>query len=392
MGGYMDHPLTPMLRLTLVSGLSPRATRRALDHCGSAEAVLQLAPEGLAHAAQIRKSQARKIASALGAPEHVESLQRECALIDQFGVKLIALGQPEYPALLRFLDDPPPLLYVRGSLRTDDGLSLGIVGSRRCTTYGREQADRFAAGASQAGLVIISGGALGIDTAAHRAVMRVRGRTIAVIGSGHANLYPPENAELFDRIAADDGRFGAVISELPMTTPPRAENFPARNRIISGLSLGILVIEAAMRSGALITARLANEEHHRHVMAVPGRIDSPESAGCNMMIREGWASLVTGIGDVIRGLPESETLLSAGLDDNAANASNEPTVQPTLYDQSITPEQRKILELLDKPRSLDELAMQSGMIIPKLQADLTLLQIRGLVNTRNGRFARRSDP
>lgn len=394
-----DHPLTPLLRLTLVSGLSPRATRRALDYTGSAEAVLRLSAGELAEAAGMRKNQALAVTAALNHSDHRRHLAEEWRLIDQFGVTLVGLGNQAYPRLLTFIDDPPPLLYVRGRLHDEDGLSLAIVGSRRCTHYGREQADRFAAAASQAGLVVVSGGALGIDTAAHRAVIRMRGRTLAVIGSGHADPYPPENAEMFDRIAADDGRFGAVISELPMTSPPRAENFPARNRIISGLSLAVLVVEAALRSGALITARLANDSHHRQVMAVPGRIDAPQSAGTNLMIREGWATLISSFGDVINAMPEGRALLEASVGaqalDNLEKGLDAPTAAgpataPGLFDQTVTPEQRQILQLLDRPRSLDELANQSGLIIPKLQADLTLLQIRGLVRASDGRFARKN--
>ncbi len=387
-----------LLQITLVSGFAPRPTRMALKHLGSPEAVLAAGPERLAHAAGITPNRARRIRAKLDELADGKRLAQELELIERHRVHLIEIDDPQYPRLLKLIDDPPPLLYVRGQLSEEDALSLALVGARRCSAYGREQADRFAAACAQAGLTVVSGGAYGIDAAAHRAALRLGGRTVAVLGSGLAEPYPADNIELFDEIAADEGARGAVISELPMTAPPTAQSFPSRNRIISGLSLGVLVIEAALRSGALITARLAAEEHNREVMAVPGRVDTGHAAGCHKMIREGWARLVTHFGDVTDALEESGTLLKADLQPQQGNtaaagsgrgAGDDGQEAPLFAAQTLTPSQQRIVALLERPLSLDEIAASSGLIVPQVQADLTMLQVRGLIEQTRGRFHRR---
>ena len=308
-----------------------------------------------------------------------------CALA---GVRLLHLDEAEYPRLLKLIPDPPLLLWVRGEVCGDDALAVGLVGSRRCSGYGREQAERFAARCADAGLCVVSGGAYGVDIAAHRAVLRVKGRTTAVIGSGLNRPYPADHAETFDRIVAEGS--GAVVSELPMFVGPRAEHFPRRNRIISGLSLGVLVIEAARRSGALITARVCVDDHGRECMAVPGRIDSPASAGCHDLIRKGAASLVTSVEDVLEQLGEAGELLKVGLDQSdAARANGEAaSAPPSLFEANLTDTQRAVVTLLDDARSLDELVAGSGLAPAQVQADLTVLEIRGTVKRRGGLFVR----
>jgi len=268
-------------------------------------------------------------------------------------------------------------------LERRDSLGLAMVGARRCTAYGREQAERLAGLCAQSGLTIISGGARGIDSAAHRAAMRVHGRTLAVLGSGLANPYPKENAELFDQIAAEHG---AVISELPMNAAPIAENFPRRNRIISGLSLGVLVVEAANRSGALITARLASEEHHREVLALPGRVDSTASAGCHRIIREGWATLVTNAADILDALGEAgQTLKAAMLETENEHSSDDPTPATNL-----PAEQKTLFDALDsEPVTMDQLCSRSGLSIAQVQAQLTPLQLAGHIERLPGNRVRR---
>jgi DNA processing protein len=319
-------------------------------------------------------------------------VEREKELIEKRGVSLLAVDEPGYPALLRHINDAPPLLFVRGSIRAEDGLALGVVGSRKCTHYGREQADRFAAQCSQAGLTIVSGGAYGVDAAAHHAAVRVGGRTLAVIGSGLDQPYPPEHGELFDRITADGGEHGAVVSELPMSAPPIPQNFPARNRIISGLSLGVLVVEASQRSGALITARLAAEDHGREVMAVPGRVDSDVSSGCHKIIREGWATLVTSAADVLDALGDAgQTLKGAVASNPAAGGANETATDASLFEANLTESQRKIVAAIGEGADeFDRLAAATGLAASTLQADLTMLQIRGLVTRDAGRIARKT--
>lgn len=367
-----------LLQLTLVSGFSSVATRRAMEALGSAHVVLASGTRELAAAAQIRSSRAEQVRRSLDELANSEKLARERELIDEHQVTLVALGDSSYPALLRHIGDSPPLLYVRGELREEDAVSLAVVGSRRCTHYGRAQADRLSSLCVAAGLCIISGGAFGVDAAAHRAALRAGGRTIAVIGSGLAKPYPDQHVELFDQITAS----GAMVSELPMTTPPKPKNFPARNRIISGLALGVLVVEAAMRSGALITARLAAEDHGREVMALPGRIDSTTSQGCHKIIREGWAMLVTNLGDILDGLGETGTLLKA------SGNHEEPKGDAKLLNRNLTDSQHRVIEALQQPCSLDELAVRAGLSMPMVQSDLTVLQIRGLIHQSGGMVAR----
>lgn len=279
---------------------------------------------------------------------------------------------------------------MRGELREQDALGLGIVGSRKCSHYGREQADRFAAQCAAAGLCIVSGGAYGIDIAAHRATLRVKGRTIAVIGSGLGVPYPKDHVPVFDQIVAEES--GAVISEFPMYVGPKPENFPRRNRIISGMALGVLVVEAAQRSGALITARLCVEDHGRECMALPGRVDAPASAGCHKIIRDGWATLVTSASDVLDQLGEAGQLLKIDHERAAGATSSEQADKdsPSLFDATYTESQRKILEAVAEPRALDQIVAWTGLDVGPVSADLTMLEIRGVVQRKGGMFVKRS--
>ena len=386
-GGMISEVSNALLALTLAPGLGPVLTVRALKALGSAQRVVEASTGELAGVDGIGRQRAAEIRRGLDEVAASGAVARERELIDRHGARLLMLEDAAYPPLLKHIDDPPPVLYVRGSLEPSDAVALALVGSRRCTAYGREQADRFAALAAQAGLCIVSGGAYGIDAAAHRAALRVQGRTIAVLGSGLARPYPTEHAPLLDQIA---NGHGAVISELPMQSPPLAENFPKRNRIISGLSLGVLVVEAALRSGALITARLAAEEHHREVLALPGRVDSAASAGCHKIIREGWATLVTNVADALDALGETGAMLKAGLTpESDGHASDAPLFT---LNQNLTTSQKKIVEALDQPLALDQLAAATGLAVQTIQADLTMLQIRGLVARQEGCFARKHRP
>ena len=377
-----------LLLLTLAPGLGPTLTARCLAAMGSAQAVVSATQAELAQVQGIGTHRAQAIRAAISQLQTSGAVEREKEAIARAGVTLLTLEDPDYPKLLRLISDAPPVLYVRGQLLASDNLSLAVVGSRRCSAYGREQADRFAAGAAQAGLCVISGGALGIDTAAHHAALRAAGRTIAVIGSGLNNPYPSENHALFDRIA--DSGAGAVLSELPMSAPPRPENFPSRNRIVSGLALGVLVIEAALRSGALITARLAAEDHSRDVLAVPGRVDAATSAGCHKIIREGWATLVTSVTDVLDALGDAGQLLKAGIEQSPTTRNSPSSEQKaSLFAATQTDAQKSVLEALTEPLDVDQLADKTGLPIHVLQAELTLLQVRGSVGKSGAAYFRR---
>jgi len=362
----------------MASGLGPRLTQRLIEVFDDPRAIVAASPTQLQNIDGIGAVKAREIHRAIQEAD----IERERQRIGDLGVVLMTIDDPSYPILLKRINDPPPVLYVRGSLERHDAVALGVVGSRKCTTYGQEQADRLAAGCAQAGLTIVSGGARGIDTAAHRGAMRARGRTIAVLGCGLAECYPPENRELFDQIAA----CGAVISELPMTAPPIAENFPRRNRIISGLSLGVLVVEAAVRSGALITARLAAEDHNREVMALPGRVDSNASNGCHKIIREGWAALVTGVPDILDALGETGQMLKG-----ASEGTDETDEAATSVDTAgMTADQRILFEAIGRDATLiDDVIRRTGLPVAQVNADLTLFQLRGLVERTGGNAVRR---
>ncbi|MEL7089525.1 MAG: DNA-processing protein DprA, partial [Planctomycetota bacterium] len=364
---------------------------RCLDAFGSAEATLGVSGQQLGGIKGISAARAGELKRKLDDVVRGGAVGRELDAVHAAGVQLISRDDARYPKLLRHIPDPPWLLWVRGELREQDALGLGIVGSRKCSHYGREQADRFAAQCAAAGLCIISGGAYGIDIAAHRATLRVKGRTIAVIGSGLGVPYPKDHLPVFDEIASGSGG-GAVISEFPMSVGPKPENFPRRNRIISGMALGVLVVEAAKRSGALITARLCVEEHGRECMALPGRVDAPASAGCHQIIRDGGATLVTSASDILDQLGEAGQLLkvdaeAGGRDTTKPQAAAEAA--PSLFDATLTAAQRRIVEAVAEPRALDQIVAWTGLEVGPVSADLTVLEIRGVVTRKAGLFVRR---
>lgn len=364
-------------RLLLASGLGPATMRKLRERFGNDERIVAASIVELAEIHGLGRETAGAIRRAI---DEADTAGERRAMTDA-GATLIAHGDADYPALLASISDPPLALWIRGALSDADRLAIAIVGSRKCSSYGREQSGRFASLLAQSGLTIISGGALGVDGEAHRGALRVNGRTIVVLGCGLSMAYPPEHKELFDRIAqlSGGGGGGAVISEFPMGAPPLATNFPRRNRIISGLSLGVLVIEAALRSGALITARLASEEHHREAMALPGRVDSPASAGCLKAIREGWCALVTSHAEVLEQLDASSQLVRGALESAGhANAGS----ATTLFDGHLTEGQAAIVTVLKDASDMlliDQIAARTQLPLSQIMADLTLLQIRGRV-------------
>lgn len=360
------------LRLLLAPGVGPATIRRLRAHFPSDDAAATASTRALSEIDGIGQRTAEALRRSL---DEIDPA-RELHLMAEHHVALILHGDDDYPPLLAAIADAPAGLWIRGTLEESDRLALAVVGSRRCTAYGREQAGRFAALLAQSGLTIVSGGALGIDGESHRGALRVGGRTIAVLGCGLARSYPQQHAELFDRIASEGG---AVVSEYPMDTEPRREHFPRRNRIISGLSLGTLVIEAGQGSGALITARLAAETHGREVMAVPGRVDSPASAGCLAAIRDGWAALVRHHADVLNQLDASSHLVRGALE---AAGHADARSSATLFDANLTQGQQRIIEVIadaGQRLHLDQIAARTQLPLSQIMADLTLLQIRGRV-------------
>jgi DNA processing protein len=373
------------LQLSLTEGIGPILTARLLEKAGSIEESCGADVSLLKTVEGIGLAKAGKIHEALR--RAAGDVDAEIARAASAGVKLLCRDDDAYPPALKLIPDPPTVLFVRGEIQPRDLHSVAIVGSRRCSHYGREQAERFAQLLAQAGFTIASGGARGVDSAAHRgAISPPNGRTLAVLGSGIDVPYPPENAALFEQIAAR----GAVLSEFPMGSPPLRENFPRRNRIISGISRGVLVIEADVASGALITARQACDSHNRPVFAIPGRIDNPMSAGPHALIRDG-AILTTSLEDIIDNLeplPFQTTLPDTGA--SAPAESNAPLFasDPATF----TDRQQKILGALNlEPTNLDALIARTDLPAEIVLQELTMLTLRSVVERVDGQsYVRRS--
>jgi DNA processing protein len=374
-------PLQHYLQLSLTSGLGPITIGRLVNAFGSAERACTASVNELQSVDGIGATKARTIHAGLRSAQ--PAFERELKRAAQLGVTLICPEDDAYPPLLKHIPDPPAVLYVRGGFEPRDLNGLAIVGSRKCGMYGREQAERFAALLAGAGFTVLSGGARGIDTCAHRgALAQPLGRTIAVLGSGLDVPYPAENKPLFDQIAA--GR-GVVVSEYPIGTPPVPENFPRRNRIVSGMSRGVLVVEADERSGALITARQCIEDHNRPVFAVPGRVDNPLSAGPHKLIREG-AVLTTGLDDILDNLDPLPHDLQLPATQATASAPPSPFSEiPSTPEIGLTDRQRAILlHLSTDPTGVDRLIELTSLSAALVMQELTLLSLKGLVRRVDG--------
>lgn len=380
--------LLAWLTLSLADGLGPTLSARLVERAGSVEAAATASQALLRTIEGVGTHKALKIGESLASA--ADEAKRELDRAAKIGVEILTRDDDRYPHLLAAVPSPPIVLYLRGTLEPRDLNAVAIVGSRKCSVYGREQAERFGGGLAGVGLTVVSGGARGIDTHAHKGAMVPRnGRTIAVLGCGVDHAYPPENAELFHRIASD-GR-GAILSEFPIGTPPVAENFPRRNRIVSGMSRGVLVIEADVRSGALITVRIAVDDHERPVFAIPGRVDNPLSAGPHKLIREG-ALLVETIGDVVENLgPLPEFVRAAPPIEKPATLFEpvEPT-RPRPAD-GLTDRQQAILAVLDgQPIDVDTIADRTALLAHVVLQELTMLTIRAAVTRHDGqRFTRK---
>ena len=291
-------------------------------------------------------------------------------------MRRIARHEEEYPPQLRELPSLPSSLYVRGTLAREDALAVAVVGSRVATEYGKGVAEEIAAGLAAHGVTVVSGLARGIDTAAHQGALRAGGRTIAVLGSGADVIYPPENRALAGRIEAS----GAVISQFEPGMPPRAHHFPLRNQVIAGLALAVVVVEAAERSGALITARLA-ADFGREVMAVPGRVNSPSSRGAHALIRDG-ASLVESWEDVVAGLP---TRWRACVGPLPALAGRDDRSLDGRGPEACGENERIVMDVVgDEPVTMDEIIEKSGLSAGRVSALLLGLELEGRIRRLEG--------
>ena len=357
--------LVDTLRLSLVSGVGPRIRKALLERFGSARAVLMAAPSELREVHGVGPKLMRSIAKA----DHAIDVEAEIALCREHGIDILTEAHTDYPRPLREIHDPPGVLFMRGTLKPDDALAVGIVGTRHGTQYGLRQAERLAGSLARAGLTIISGLARGIDAAAHRGAMAAGGRTIGVLASGVMNIYPPEH----DRLAEEVVAHGALISESPPRAAPLSGTFPQRNRIISGLSLGIIVVEAAERSGALITARHAMEQG-REVFAVPGNVDSRTSRGCHQLIRDG-ARLVESADDVLEELgPLVEAVPRADV-----QVIHHPA--ELLLNEL---EQQVLSAISGEATPIDQIVAETGLPVPQVLSTLSALEMRRLIRRLSG--------
>ena len=371
------------IALNMTPGVGPRAAARRLERFGSAEGVFG------ALRSELERLRLR--------PEAVESIalrdRMEAASLElervrgMPGADVLVLDDGAYPALLREIPDPPVTLYVRGSWREClEEPCAGVVGSRRASTYGQNVAHALARDLSSRGVTVVSGLARGIDAAAHRGALEAGGRTVAVLGTGLDEVYPRDHRRLADEVLE---RGGALVTQFPLGTPPVAENFPYRNRIISGLSLGVVVVEASENSGSLITARLALEQG-REVFAVPGNITSRNSFGTNFLIKGAGAKLVQQWQDVVAEFPPelAARLLPPGLKGKGAGVQRSDVPLPP----DLSEAEGAVFRLIsaDEPAHIDELAGLSGLGVPELSAVLLGLEMRELVRQLPGKcFVRR---
>ena len=298
-----EHRLIETLALQQVRGWGPRTVSRLREPFGTIDRILAASVSAVAAVT----GECEMVVAARLRTLDRKNARADFRRLEGLGGSMLTVFDDDYPAALRGIDDPPVVLRMLGSRSAVDQYPIvSVVGARRCSAIGIDLATRFSTALCEAGFSICSGGALGIDAAAHRAALRAGSPTLAVLGSGLEYLYPPENESLFNAIAANGG---AVLSEYPCNVGPRPGRFPERNRIIAGLSLGVVVFEAGVRSGAMITARLAAEDYGREVLAVPGRVDTGASAGCHRAIREGWACLVDHPDQIVERIQEQAGLL-----------------------------------------------------------------------------------
>lgn len=361
--GGKERGLIYWLALGSIPGIGPHTYKALIERFGSPEEVFNASTDELLAIEGIGRETAKRIGSFRG----WRRVEEELEVIKRKGIGIVTLMDRTYPANLKEIYDPPPYLYIKGELKGEDERAIAIVGSRTPTPYGLGVAYRMAMELASCGFTIVSGMARGIDSEAHRGALKAGGRTIAVLGSGIDVIYPPEGRDLYHGIVES----GAVISEFPLSTPPYGRNFPKRNRIISGLSLGVLVVEASLRSGSLITARLALEQG-REVFAVPGSITSGRSRGTNLLIKEG-AKLVEDVDDVLGEVSQWRDRLRGGV-----------------MDYTLTEKERIVYNSLEEPVHIDMIIKKSGLRAEEVSSLLLGLEAKGLIVQHPGKvFSRR---
>ena len=390
-----------LIHLNLIQGIGLKTVQVLRDVFGSAERALQATADELGKIDGLSPA----LCDLLVRKPVLYPIERELALINEHGCQVLTLYDDAYPALLKEIDTPPLVLYVKGELTPEDSLSISLVGSRNARDYGRKVSYRLSYQLAQRGLTVVSGFAKGIDTAAHRGALEAGGRTIAVMGNGLSVIYPAINRDLLKRIEAS----GALISEFPIAVKPKPTNFPRRNRIISGLTLGTVVVEASNRSGALITARLAAEQG-REVFAVPGEIFSELSTGTHKLINNG-AKLINTVDDLLNELPQhalnqlQSPISTPPVSGIETESSQDPLVEkrdaklagtqsPSKVQQPIqsapppdlTPDEKTIFNAIEAPSShIDTIVRTTQLPISQVSSVLLMLELKGIIQQLPGK-------
>jgi DNA processing protein len=357
-----------LVALNLVEHVGPVRVRQLLEHFGDAPAILRASKSQLLQVRGIGEDTAEAIANW----EKTVDLAGELQRIRDFGCHVLTQADADYPPLLREIYDPPVVLYVKGQLTEKDRNAVAMVGSRTVTHYGLEVARKLGYQLAYVGVTVVSGGARGIDTASHQGALAAKGRTVTVLGTGINLVVPPENAGLFERIAAN----GAVITQFPFNRQADRQSFPIRNRIVAGMTLGTVVVEASLTSGALITSNFATE-YGRQVFAVPGRIDSPRSKGCHDLIKKG-AKLCEGAEDI---LSEFEYLFPAS---NRPPSAGETGVLPAL---TLSENEQKVYDALSEEElTTDDVIRRSGLPSSAVSVALLSLEMKRAVKQLPGKL------
>ena len=383
-----------LIHLNLIQGVGLKTVQVLRDVFGSTEQALQATPDELRKTDRLSSA----VCELLTHKPVLYPIERELELINKYGCQVVTLYDATYPSHLKEIDTPPFVLYVKGKLAPEDALSVSVVGSRNAKDYGRKVSYRLSYQLAQRGVTVVSGLAKGIDTSAHRGALEAGGRTVAVMGNGLSLIYPATNRDLAEKIEAS----GALVSEFPMAARPKPKNFPRRNRIISGLALGTVVVEASDRSGALITARLAAEQG-KEVFAVPGEIFSELSAGTHKLINDG-AKLINTVDDLLNELPpyvlnqihsqaspspvpDIETApaqASAVEKSNAELLSSQPASTPPPPD--LTPDEKAIFDAIEVPSShIDTIVRATQLPISQVSGVLLMLELKGVVQQLPGK-------
>jgi DNA processing protein len=363
-----------LVLLNMVGGIGSVRLKKLVEALGEPRLVFESSAHGLLATGALTPLMARSI---LEAPRRWDVV-REIEESGRKGFKILTLFDKEYPSILKEIYDPPYVLYIKGDLLPADANAIGMVGSRGASFYGLSCAERFSSRLAGFGLTIVSGMARGIDTVSHRAALNKKGRTIAVLGSGLNNIYPPENEGLFEEIAKN----GAVLTQFSLNTKPLAQNFPIRNRIISGLCRGVLVVEASQKSGALITARYALEQG-REVFAIPGKLSSPTSFGTNDLIKQG-ARMVTEPEEILEELKANFALPPVGGQDR-------PRAKTENFSRFNKKELSIIQNLNDEPKYIDSISEETGLNISDIMVLLMQLELKGVVKQLPGKTFVKTD-